>query len=148
MGNPTELIDDLDNNDDILNEDIREDNEDKTENEYIREGILDSDKIINLGIPGSVKLAPGKQLYKCVNCEAIYNSKQALIYHTRSKHEGVRYSCNQCEYQATRHDSLKTHKQSVHEGIKYSCNQCDYQTGWRQQMDRHKSRKHLVHLVL
>ena len=42
MGNHTELIDNLDNNDDILNEDIREDNEDKTKNEYIGRGILDS----------------------------------------------------------------------------------------------------------
>ena len=114
MRNPTELIDDLDNNDDILNEDICENNEDKTENEYIGRGILDSDEIINLGIPGSVELAPSKQLYKCVECEAIYNSKHALYYHTRSKHEGVRYSCNQCEYQATQQGNLKRHKQSVH----------------------------------
>ena len=68
MGKPNELFDDLDTNDDILNEDIREDNKDKTENEYIGRGILDSDEIINLGIPGSVELAPGKQLYKCVKC--------------------------------------------------------------------------------
>ena len=80
MGNPTELIGDPDNNDDILNKDIREENEDKTENEYNGRRILNSDEIINLGISGSVELAPGKQLYKCVECEAIYNGRQALYF--------------------------------------------------------------------
>ena len=65
MGNPTELIDDFDNNDDILNEDIREDNEDKTENEYIGTGILDSDKIINLGI----KVRSHKLTFDKKSCE-------------------------------------------------------------------------------
>ena len=177
MGNPTESVDDLENNDDNPNKDIQQDNGDQTENEYAGRSISDtSDEIINLDIPGSDELGHGKLLYKCEECEESYKSKPALRYHTSSKHEGicysckycgykatqqgnlkqhqeaihegVRYSCDDCDYHATAQGALKKHKQSIHEGVKYSCNQCDYQTGWRHQMKKHKSRKHLVHLVL
>ena len=171
MSIPPEYVDDLENNDHIYNKDIHTDNENQVENEYAGGGILDiADAMINLDIPGSDELGSGIQSYKCKKCEASYKSKQALKYHTNSKHDGIRYSCNQCEYQATQKGNLKIHKKSVHEGIKYSCNQCEYkarhkgdlkihkksvhegekyfcdkcnyQTGWRQELNIHKSRKH------
>ena len=37
---------------------------------------------------------------KCQNCKKVFNSVQNLSYHTKTKHEGVKYACNQCDYQA------------------------------------------------
>ena len=31
----------------------------------------------------------------------VFNSHQALLYHTKSKHVGVKYACNQCDQQFT-----------------------------------------------
>ena len=136
MSIPPEYVDDLENNNHIYNEDIHTDNENQVENEYAGGGILDiADAMINLDIPGI-------QSYKCKKCEASYKSKQALKYHTNSKHDGIRYSCNQCEYQATQKGNLKIHKKSVHEGERYFCDKCNYQTGRRQQLNKHKSQKY------
>ena len=143
MSIPPEYVDDLENNDHIYNEDIHTDNENQVENEYAGGGILDiADAMINLDIPGSDELGSGIQSYKCKKCEASYKSKQALKYHTNSKHDGIRYSCNQCEYQATQKGNLKIHKKSVHEGIEYSCNQCDYHFIHLRNLKKHKKSVH------
>ena len=77
-----------DNNDDTTNEEIHEDNENEAEKEYAGRSILDvTEEIINLDIPGSGELGPGKQLYKCKECEATYKSKTGLKDHTSSKTE-------------------------------------------------------------
>ena len=65
--------------------------------------------------------------FKCQDCERVFNSKSALWYHNKSKHESLKYACHQCDYQAAQQSHLTVHIQSKHEGVKYSCNQCDYQ---------------------
>ena len=57
---------------------------------------------------------------KCQNCEKVFNSVQNLSYHTKTKHEGVKYACNQCDYQAFTQTYLKIHIQSKHKGVKYA----------------------------
>ena len=64
---------------------------------------------------------------KCQNCEKVFNSVQNLSYHTKTKHEGVKYACNQCDQQFTTQSNLSAHIKSKHKGVKYACNQCDYQ---------------------
>jgi len=132
-----------DDNDDIPNEDNHEDNADEAEKEFARRSILDAaDEIINLDLPGSDELGPGKQLYKCEECEASYKSRSGLWQHTSSKHEGICYSCEYCGYKATHQSHLKTHKQSVHEGVKYSCNHCDHQATTQSSLRTHKQSVH------
>ena len=82
------------------------------------------------------------QLYKCEECGAMFKSKMGLMYHTRTKHEGIIYSCNRCEYQATQQSNLKGHQESKHEGVRYSCNQCEYQATTRSTLKRHQQSKH------
>ena len=84
FGNPPGPRDD--NNDgDSPNKDINKDSEDKAENEYAGRSILEvADEIINLDIPGSDQLGPGKKFYKCEECEASYKSKRGLLHHTSS----------------------------------------------------------------
>ena len=159
--NPPESIDDLENADEISYESNNEDIKDQTKN---------ADEIINLDIPGGDELGSGKQLYKCEECEASYNSRGGLYNHTSSKHkgifyfckhcsykahrrgiikqhqdaihEGVRYSCNQCNYYSTTQGSLKTHKKSIHYGVKYSCDKCDYQATHQSHLKTHEKSVH------
>merc|ERR1712179_838973 len=141
LGNPSEPRDD--NNYGSPNEDIHEDNADEVETEYAGRSILDvADEIINLDIPGSGELGPGKQLYKCEECEASYKTKSGLWHHTSSKHEGICYSCEYCGYKATQQSNLKTHQESVHEGVKYSCDRCDYQAAQKGKLIRHTKSVH------
>ena len=44
-------------------------------------------------------------------------SKPGIWYHTKSKHEGVKYACNQCNHQSTRLHRLKSHIKSKHESV-------------------------------
>ena len=76
---------------------MTEDHEDQTENKYAGGNYSDvADEIIDPGIPGSDEIGPGKQLYKCEECEASYKTKMGLYFHTRSKHKGICYSCKYC----------------------------------------------------
>ena len=84
----------------------------------------------------------GDSKFRCQDCESIFNSKQALWYHTKSKHEGVKYACNQCDYEATQQWHLTTHIQSLHEGVKYTCNVCDQQFTQKSHLKTHRKRKH------
>ena len=83
LGNPSGKTND--NKDDSPNEDIHEDNEDKAE-DSTREC-----EINNQYIHDSDELGPGKQLQKREECEASYENKQGLYFHTSSKHEGICY---------------------------------------------------------
>ena len=72
-------------------------------------------------------VSSGKSYIECIECQRVFNSQPALIYHKKSRHEGVKYTCDQCDYHVTTQSTLKRHIQSKHEGIHYACNQCDYQ---------------------
>ena len=80
-----------------------------------------ADEIINLDLPGSDELGPGKQLYKCDECDASYKHKESLHKHTSSKHEGICYSCKYCGYKATQQGHLKRHQESVSSDIWRYC---------------------------
>ena len=79
---------------------------------------------------------------KCQDCERVFISPQALWYHTKSKHEGVKYPCNQCGQQFAYQHHLTTHIQSKHEGVNYACNQCDYLAGRQDNLTTHIQSKH------
>ena len=114
MGNPSESVDGLENNDDIRHEGTHQHREDNTENEYFGRSISD---IVD-DIPFSDKLRSGKELYKCEECGASYKSKSGLWHYTSSKHVGICYFCNYCEYKATRQDNLKQHQEAIHDGVR------------------------------
>ena len=75
--------------------------------------------------------------YQCQYCDKVSNSRRALLYHTKSKHEGLKYGCNKCGKQYTTQSDLSRHFQSVHEGVKYACNLCDYQATRQSSVTRH-----------
>jgi hypothetical protein len=130
----------------------------------------DENKARNISRTFNIAGESGRRLHKCEECEAVFKGHSGLLFHTRTKHEGivyscnqceykatqqvhlkrhqqsqhegVRYSCNRCEYQATTQSSLKIHHQSTHEGVKYSCNQCDYQATTQLNLKRHQQSKH------
>ena len=92
----------------------------------------------------STKDVSGEAKFQCKDCDRIFNSDQALRYHTKSKHEGVKYACNQCDQQFTHQSNLTTHIQSQHEGVKYACNQCDQQFTQASNLRTHIKIKHQV----
>jgi hypothetical protein len=120
---------------DILTNIVKE-HEDDTEDDNVEE--IPKVNIMTYNTGGESR----SQLYKCEECEAVFKSKNGLLRHTSSKHEGIVYSCNRCEYQATRPDELKTHQQFKHEGVKYSCNQCEYQATRQSHLKSHQQSKH------
>ena len=82
------------------------------------------------------------QHHKCNECEAIFKFRSGLLYHTRTKHEGLVYSCNKCDYKATQQSSLKIHKQSVHEGVTYPCEQCEFRAKRKGHLETHTQYAH------
>ena len=81
--------------------------------------------------------------FQCKECQREFNSQPALMYHKKSRHEGVKYKCDQCDYQVTAQHNLTQHIQSKHEGInKYACNQCDYQAARQSSLTIHIQSKH------
>ena len=131
------------NDDENTNEDIFEEPEDETANENVTRNISSNvDETIKLDIPGSDESKSSKQLYKCEECEAKYKSKQALHYHTSSKHEGICYSCKYCGYKAKEKSKLKRHQESIHEGVKYSCIYCEYKATTQGSLKRHQESVH------
>ena len=93
-------------------------------------------------VKGMTAVVSGDLKLQCKDCLKLFNSQPALRYHTKSKHEGVKYGCNQCDQQFTQQGHLTTHVQSKHEGVKYACNQCDYQARYRKDLPSHMKRKH------
>ena len=81
----------------------------------------------NRGVGRTEGSGDSKFICQAQDCDRTFRSRPVLWYHTKSKHEGVRYGCNQCDYQATKQGSLTIHIQSIHNGVKYACNKCDYQ---------------------
>ena len=80
--------------------------------------------------------------HKCHECEAIFKFRSGLLYHTRTKHEGLVYSCNSCDYKATQQSSLKIHRQSVHEGVTYPCDQCGFKAKRKGHLKSHTQSAH------
>ena len=118
----------------LLKLDQTSSNEETTEhdNNLVDEDLeIDEDTLKTQIIPKisnkSTKRIQRDSKFRCQDCESIFNSKQAIWYHTKSKHEGVKYTCNQCDQQFTHQSSLTTHIQSIHEGVKCACNLCDQQ---------------------
>ena len=48
--------------------------------------------------------------HDCLECGNSYSSKNSMLKHIRSKHEGMKYVCNRCDFQATLQQNLMTHK--------------------------------------
>ena len=71
-------------------------------------------------VKGMTAVVSGDLKLQCKDCLKLFNSQPALRYHTKSKHEGVKYTCNQCDQQFTQQGHLTTHIQSKHEGVKYA----------------------------
>ena len=79
--------------------------------------------------------------FECDQCQKTYSSSQALVFHKRSVHEGVKYPCDQCDYQGTK-GTLTVHIKSKHKGITYACKQCDYEAGTKNRLSVHIQTKH------
>ena len=63
----------------------------------------------------------GESIFKCLDCERIFNDQQVLYHHINIDHEGVKYGCNQAILQG----NLTKNLQLKHKAGKYACDQCD-----------------------
>ena len=80
--------------------------------------------------------------FVCSECNAGFVARSGLLYHKRSKHEGLRYECDQCDHSATDTSNLTKHKQAIHEGVRYECDECDHKTTTRRHLTTHKQSIH------
>ena len=55
-----------------------------------------------------------ESIFKCLDCERIFNDEQALFHHINLDHEGVKCDCNHCNYQAILQGNLTKHLQLKH----------------------------------
>ena len=166
---PTDTRNDVDNNYDPVNESIREQNENKADNEYSERSSSNHADNIIIGIPPeprnnvdnnyceyterntsiytdkikNYQQGFSKQLYKCEECDISYKNRDGLSYHTKSRHEGIYYSCKYCGYKFARRTHLKTHEESIHEGVKYACDHCEYKATRQCTLKKHIESLHL-----
>ena len=66
-------------------------------------------KISNKKNESEVTIPSNKQeggRFVCSECNAGFGTKTGLLYHKRSKHEGVKYKCEQCDHSYTGNRSL------------------------------------------
>ena len=64
--------------------------------------------------------------YRCDKCGHQVASKQGLMRHKMSVHDGVKHLCRHCKHQTTSKAGLTRHQRAVHEGVKYPCRLCSY----------------------
>ena len=67
---------------------------------------------------------PLTKRFKCNQCQKDFSSKEYLIEHVESVHEGVKFQCDQCSKTYTYRSGLDVHIQSVHQGVTFKCDQC------------------------
>ena len=80
--------------------------------------------------------------FSCIQCNYSNRTKQQVMRHIKSVHQGVQYSCSVCEYKARWPSDLRAHTKSKHEGKKYSCTRCDYQATYPQILKQHEASIH------
>ena len=54
----------------------------------------------------------------------------------------IKFPCSECRHKATTKQSLVVHIQSVHEGLKFPCNMCDFKATTKGHLMTHKKNKH------
>ena len=117
-------------------------NEDAVNDEHQRQTLpIIANKSDNRRLRKTVEVS-GVIKFECQDCQRIFNSKPGLIYHIKSKHEGVKYACNHCDHKAVQKQDLARHIQCVHEGVKFACNQCDKQYSDTRKLTAHIKSKH------
>ena len=117
-------------------------NEDAVNEEHHRQTLpINANKSANMRLRKTVEVS-GVIKFECQDCQRIFNSQPALIYHTKSKHEGVKYACNHCDHKSVQKQDLARHIQCVHEGVKFACNQCDKQYSDQRKLTAHIKSKH------
>ena len=85
----------------------------------------------------------------CPECNKTFVSRQIMLQHRLSVHEGARYQCQYegCEYKATLPNHLIVHAQSVHMKIRYPCDQCPHMSSSTSHLRRHKVTQHRGTLI-
>ena len=79
----------------------------------------------------------------CSYCNYKATTKQNLLKHIRSKHEGQKYNCNKCDKTFNYPNTLKEHRANIHMKVRYPCNICDYKAASRGCLSAHRKLKHL-----
>ena len=103
-------------------------------NEDNADTVISEDHVLSAEEEGSNKVNQRKQnivsnnketKLQCKECKREFKSYQALMFHVKSIHEGVKYACNHCDHLATTPSNLTAHIKSKHVGVKYACIECD-----------------------
>ena len=58
--------------------------------------------------------------FKCEQCEKTFTTKNSLLVHTKSVHEGVRHNCEQCDKIYKSREVLNWHVQTVHNNMVFT----------------------------
>ena len=54
------------------------------------------------------------EAYSCEDCDFKASRRSDLVWHKKSKHEGVVYECSNCELKTSRLDNLRWHQKLKH----------------------------------
>ena len=81
--------------------------------------------------------------FPCPYCNHALNTEQSLKEHVRLKHENVKsFKCKDCDYVCHRNDYLTRHVRSIHENVRFQCHQCEYQATRKQYLESHIKKIH------
>ena len=100
------------------------------------------EKVHSEGALEEKKQKMSKPPVPCPACDRVFDSKLAMKYHYRSKHEGVRYPCHLCDYKATQIGSLRKHINVIHEGVRHQCNLCKHKSHTKTALRMHVESVH------
>ena len=80
-----------------------------------------------------------EKLYTCSYCGNVFNEKQSLKYHEKTKHSNNQYVCEKCPYKGY---NIQDHMSWTHGKKNFSCKSCDYKSKRSRNLQCHIISKH------
>ena len=83
----------------------------------------------------------GDEKIECPECGKVFATKQGLLTHIKTVHDGERHKCDLCEKSYTQASSLKTHRLLHSDKKPWSC-WCGKSYAEKSTMAKHQNAKH------
>ena len=80
----------------------------------------------------------------CKNCDYRTNAKAHFYRHIarHPENNSAKFECDDCVKQFNSNEALKYHKKSVHDGVRFTCSYCNHTSSSAQNLKRHDASKH------
>ena len=80
--------------------------------------------------------------FKCNVCDKVLISRQSLIQHKETVHDGVIYRCKICDAPIRSRPNMADHMKRMHGNEEFSCDKCNFRTKTRRKLKAHIGNVH------